>query len=165
MWGEARAGWRTKSRRATETGIKSTSPIPMNLSQGRLHWQWIPWYKPHCKNLRNTKLSVLNTRLVVCMLSVTYWNDFLICERFNMWIQKLTTKSALTKNKKYQIMWHFWSVKKKDIHKNENNNKNKINKLTRVDFQKVLTKSSQKIHKPQVQPIFHHVTQNTGRVY
>ena len=62
-------------------------------------------------------------------------------------------------------MWHFWSVKKKDIHKNENNNKNKINKLTRVDFQKVVTKSSQKIHKPQAQPMFYHVTQNTGRVY
>ena len=32
-------------------------------------------------------------------------------------------------------MWHFWIVKKKkkeDIHKNENNNKNKINKLTQI---------------------------------
>ena len=71
-------------------------------------------------------------------------------------------------NKKQKVSNHVALLKcekKKDIHKNENNNKNKINKLTRVDFQKVVTKSSQKIHKPQAQPMLYHVTQNTGRVY
>ena len=70
----------------------------------------------------------------MCMLSVTYWNDFLICERFNMWIQKLTAKSALTKKKvsNHVALLKCEKKKKRDIHKNENNNKNKINKLTQI---------------------------------